>query len=284
MGIKKYKATTPGRRGMSVSTFEEITTTKPEKSLIVRIKKHSGRNNMGRITVRHRGGGAKKVYRLIDFQGGVDKLNIEAEIKAVEYDPNRSARIMLLQYKDGEKRYQIAPDGIKVGTSVVAREKAKIRTGNRMKIKYIPVGYNIYNVELHMGRGGQLGRSAGAIIKLVSLESEKAQIQMPSGEIRLVEKECYASIGTVSNLDHNNIVIGKAGRTRHMGRRPQVRGKVMNPVDHPHGGGEGSNPIGLKHPKTPWGMPALGFKTRRRRYTDKMIVQDRRRKKKQLTQ
>lgn len=277
MALKKFKPTTAGRRQMSVASFEEITKAKPEKSLIVRLKKNAGRNSSGRLTVRHRGGGSKKVYRIIDFNQ-TDKLNIEAKVKAIEYDPNRTCYIMLVGYKDGEKRYHIAPEGIKVGDAIVAGEKTKVKRGNRMVIKNIPVGYNIYNVELREGQGGQMARSAGASLVLVSLEGEYAQIQMPSGETRLVNKNCYASIGTVSNLEHNNIKIGKAGRTRYSGRRPQVRGKAMNPVDHPHGGGEGGTSIGLKNPKTPWGMPALGFKTRRRHYTDKMIIKDRRRK------
>lgn len=277
MALKKFKPTTAGRRQMSVASFEEITATKPEKSLIVRLKRNAGRNNSGRLTVRHRGGGAKKVYRIIDFNQ-TDKLNIEAKVKTIEYDPNRTCYIILVNYKDGEKRYHIAPEGIKVGDIIVAAEKTKVKKGNRMMLKNIPVGYNIYNVELYEGQGGQMARSAGASLTLTSLEGEHAQIQMPSGETRLVNKNCYASIGIVGNLEHNNIKIGKAGRTRYSGRRPQVRGKAMNPVDHPHGGGEGGTSIGLKHPKTPWGMPALGFKTRRRHYTDKMIIKDRRRK------
>jgi len=277
MALKKYKPTTPGLRGMSVSTFEEITRNTPEKSLIASKKRGSGRSNAGRITIRHRGGGSKRYYRLVDFKQ-TDKNNIEAIVKTVEYDPNRSANIMMVQYKDGEKRYQLAPNGIEINSKIITAEKAKVKTGNRVLIKNIPVGFSIYNVEMYKGKGGQLGRSAGTEIKLVSLEGEKAQIQMPSGEVRLVDKDCYATIGTVGNIDHNNIKIGKAGRMRRMGRRPQVRGKAMNAVDHPHGGGEGSSPIGLKHPKTPWGMPALGFKTRRRHYTDKMIIKDRRRK------
>lgn len=277
MALKKFKPTTPARRQMSVSSFDEVTRTKPEKSLTKVIKKHSGRNNTGRITVRHRGGGSKRLYRVIDFKR-FDKKNIEGTITSVEYDPNRTAYIMLVTYKDGEKRYHLAPEGIKVGEKIMTAEKAKIKVGNRMFIRNIPVGYNIYNVEMKKEKGGQLGRSAGSALKLVSLEGNHAQVQMPSGEIRLVEKEGYATIGQVSNIDNNNVVIGKAGRMRHKGRRPQVRGKAMNPVDHPHGGGEGGSPIGMKHPKTPWGMPALGLKTRRRKYTDKMIVKDRRRK------
>ncbi len=277
MALKKFKPTTPGRRQMSVASFDEITKTTPEKSLTKTIQKNSGRNNTGRITVRHRGGGVKRLYRIMDFKR-TDKLNIEAKVTSVEYDPNRTAYIMLAQYKDGEKRYHIAPSEIKVGDKIMTAEKAKINVGNRMQMQNIPVGYNIYNVELHKGKGGQMGRSAGSSVKLVSLEGKYAQILMPSGEVRLVAKDNYATIGIVSNIEHSNIKIGKAGRMRLMGRRPQVRGKAMNPCDHPHGGGEGGASIGMKHPKTPWGLPALGFKTRKRKYTDKMIVKDRRRK------
>lgn len=277
MALKKFKPTTPGRRHMSVASFEELTTSKPEKSLLMTITKKSGRNNTGSITVRHRGGGAKRRYRMVDFKR-TDKNGIEGKVSTIEYDPNRTAYIMLVTYRDGEKRYHIAPTGIEVDDRIMCGPKAKIKTGNRMEINSIPVGYAIYNVELHEGKGGQMARSAGASLKLVSLEGEYAQIQMPSGEIRLVSKKCYATIGMVSNIEHSNIKIGKAGRMRHKGRRPQVRGKAMNPVDHPHGGGEGATSIGMKHPKTPWGLPALGFKTRRRHYTDKMIVKDRRRK------
>jgi large subunit ribosomal protein L2 len=277
MALKKYKPTTPGRRQMSTASFSEVTKTKPEKKLSKNLKKHSGRNNTGRITTRHRGGGSKRQYREIDFKR-TDKLNIEGKITSIEYDPNRTAYIMLVQYKDGEKRYHLAPEGIKVGSKILTAEKTKMKRGNRMKTKNIAVGYNIYNVEMSKGKGGQLGRSAGSAIKLVSLEGAHAQISMPSGEVRLVDKDCYATVGTVSNAEHGNIKIGKAGRMRHKGRRPQVRGKAMNPCDHPHGGGEGRSPIGLKHPKTPWGLPALGFKTRKRHYTNKMIIKDRRRK------
>jgi len=277
MGIRKFKPTTAGVRHMSVSTFTEVTKKHPEESLIVRIKNRAGRNNYGRITQRHRGGGAKKMYRIIDFKQN-DKLNIEGKVKAIEYDPNRTALIMLVQYIDGEKRYHLAPEGIKVGDTIETKEKTKVKVGNRIMIKNIPVGYDIYNVEMNPGKGGQLGRSAGAVIKLVSLEGKYAQIQMPSGEVRLVAKNCYANIGIVGNIDHSNIKIGKAGRKRHMGIRPSVRGKAMNPVDHPHGGGEGRSPVGLKYPKSPWGMPALGFKTRKKKsITNRMIVKDRRR-------
>ncbi len=276
MAVKKFKPTTPARRHMSVASFEEVTKSKPEKSLIVRRAKNAGRNSYGRITCRHRGGGNITKYRIIDFKQ-TDKINIEGKVVGIEYDPGRSAYIMLVNYKDGEKRYHLAPTGIKVGDRVLCADKAKIKEGSRLLIKNIPIGFSIHNIEMHRGKGGQLGRSAGASIKLVSLEGDLAQIQMPSGEIRLVDKECFASIGIVSNIEHSNVKIGKAGRKRHMGWRPTVRGSVMNPVDHPHGGGEGKCPIGLKNPKTPWGMPALGYKTRRRHYTDKMIIKDRRR-------
>lgn len=277
MALKKFKPVTPSLRHMSVASFEEITKTKPEKSLIKIITRNAGRNSTGRITCRHRGGGSKRMYRMIDFKQ-TDKLDIEGKIIAIEYDPNRTCYIMLVRYMDGEKRYHIAPLNMQVGDVIVTREKAKVKVGNRMILRHIPVGYSIHNVELHLGRGGQMGRSAGSEIKLVSLEGEHAQIQMPSGEVRIVSKLCYASIGQVGNLDHSNIKIGKAGRTRNMGRRPQVRGKAMNPVDHPHGGGEGRTSIGLIHPKTPWGMPALGLKTRKRKYTNKLIIKSRHRK------
>lgn len=277
MAVKKFRPVTPAVRHMSIASFEEITKTVPEKSLVVYLKQKSGRNAHGRITVRHRGGGAKRKYRIIDFKQ-TDKLNIEGIVTAVEYDPYRTAYIVLVRYADGEKRYHLAPLDLKVGDTIVTREKAKVKLGNRMHLKNIPVGYSIHNVELHEGKGGQLGRSAGANIKLTSLEGDYAQIQMPSGEIRIVGKNCYASIGMVGNLDNNNITIGKAGRVRHMNIRPTVRGKAMNPVDHPHGGGEGANSIGLIHPKTPWGMPALGYKTRKRKFTNKMIVKSRHRK------
>jgi len=278
MAIKNYKPTTPGRRGMSGYSFEEITTSKPEKKLTVRLNKRAGRNNQGRITIRHRGGGHKRLYRLIDFNAA-DKRNIEATIMSVEYDPYRTAYIMLVNYKDGEKRYHLAPQDIKVGDKIILADKTKLKPGNRMLLRNFPVGFTVYNIELTKGKGGQMIRSAGSSAKVVSQEDEMyTQLQLPSGEVRLVNKDCYASFGMLSNLDHSNITIGKAGRMRNMGRRPQVRGKVMNPCDHPHGGGEGSNSIGLKHPKTPWGMPALGYKTRRRKYSDRVIVKSRHRK------
>ncbi len=276
MGFKKFKATTPGRRFMSVLTFEEITKTRPEKSLLTSFKKNAGRNNQGKLTIRHQGGGHKQLYRMIDFKQ-TDKIGIPAKVTAVEYDPNRTAFIILATYADGEKRYHLAPDQIKVGTTIVTKEKAEIRTGNRMALKNIPVGYDIHNIELTPGRGGQIVRSAGSKAHVVGIEGDHAQIQLPSNEVRLVDKNCFATIGGVSNIDHANIKIGKAGRKRWMGKRPEVRGKAMNPIDHPHGGGEGNQPTGLPGPKTPWGMPALGFKTRKRKYSDTMIVKDRRR-------
>lgn len=279
MAIKLYKATTPGRRNMSGSTFEEITKKRPEKSLIVGRKKHAGRNNQGKLTIRHQGGGHKQLYRLVDMKQR-DKVNIEGRVAAIEYDPNRTAYIMLVHYLDGEKRYHLAPDQIKVGETILTKEKAKVKNGNRMALKNIPVGYAIHNVELNKGRGGQIVRSAGSKAFVVAVEGEYAQVQLPSGEVRLVDKNCFASIGTVSNIDHNNVKIGKAGRSRWKGIRPTVRGKAMNPNDHPHGGGEGNQPIGLPQPRTPWGMPALGLKTRKRKYSDRMILKDRRLKNK----
>ena len=278
MPIKTYKPTTPGVRQMTRDTFESITKTTPEKSLTLSKKQKAGRNNTGKLTVRHRGGGHKQRYRLIDYKG-YDKKGIDAKVTAVEYDPNRNAYIMLLTYLDGEKRYQIAPEGIQVGDVIVAQEKCKIKTGNRLQLKNIPVGFAIYNVELQPGRGGQTAKTAGSSAKIVSLEGPKAQVELPSGEIRFIEKKCYASIGTVSNADFSNIKIGKAGRNRWRGLRPQVRGKAMNPVDHPHGGGEGGTSIGLIRPKTPWGLPALGVKTRNRKATDKFIARSRHSKK-----
>ncbi len=278
MPIRTYKPTTPSLRNMSRDTFEHITKTKPEKSLTVSKKSMAGRNNQGKLTVRHRGGGHKRKYRMIDFKR-TDKLGVPATVKSVEYDPNRSSYIILVAYKDGEKRYHIAPNEIKVGDEILCAKKAKIKTGNRLEVKNIPVGYPIFNIEFQPNKGGQMVKSAGSSAKVVSLDGPKAQIELPSGEVRYVEKTCMATIGTVSNIDHSNIKIGKAGRKRWMGKRPQVRGKAMNPNDHPHGGGEGASPIGMKHPKTPWGRPALGVKTRRRKYTDKFIVKSRHSKK-----
>ncbi len=257
MPIRQYKPTSPGRRGMSVSTFEEITKTKPEKSLTVKLKKHAGRNNQGKITVRHRGGGAKRAYRIIDFKR--NKLGIPAKVAAIEYDPNRTARIALLHYVDGEKRYIIAPLGLKVGDRVEAGPDADIRVGNALPLKNIPTGTTIHNIELERGRGGQLARGAGVGAQLMAKEGDYALLRLPSGEQRQVHILCMATIGQVGNVDHENRSIGKAGRKRHMGRRPTVRGSAMNPVDHPHGGGEGRAPIGGQ-PQTPWGKPAMGYK------------------------
>jgi large subunit ribosomal protein L2 len=263
---------------MSGYSFDEITKSYPEKSLVKGAKRNSGRNNQGKLTVRHKGGGHKQLYRMVDFKQS-DKLNIPAKVIAVEYDPNRTSYIMLVSYADGEKRYHIAPNNIKVGDKIVTKEKAKIKTGNRLTLKFIPSAYPIHNIELMKGRGGQMVRSAGSKAFVMAVEDEFAQIQMPSGEVRYVDKECYATIGEVSNIEHNIIKIGKAGRNRWKGIRPTVRGKAMNPIDHPHGGGEGNQPIGLPQPRTPWGMPALGMKTRKRKYSDRMIVKDRRMKK-----
>lgn len=272
MGIKTFKPTTPGRRSMVSLTYEEITHKGPEKTLIKRLKNNAGRNNQGKITTRHRGGGARRIYRIVDFKQ-TDKMNIPAKVKYIEYDPNRSAFLMLVHYTDGEKRYHIAPTGIKAGDEIITKGKAKPKVGNRMKLLSIPVGFEIHNLELTPGCGGQMIRSAGSSGKLVSLESDKAHVQMPSGEVRLIDKECFATIGVVSNTDHSNVIHGKAGTRRHMGWRPTVRGKVMNPCDHPHGGGEARNSIGLVHPKTPWGKPALGHKTRnRKKYSNNQIV------------
>jgi large subunit ribosomal protein L2 len=257
---------------MSVSTFEEITKTKPEKSLVVKLKKHAGRNNQGRITTRHRGGGAKRAYRLIDFKR--NKLGVPAKVAAIEYDPNRSARIALLHYLDGEKRYIIAPLGLKVGDRVMAGPEADIRLGNALPLKNIPTGTTIHNIELTRGRGGQLARGAGVGAQLMAKEGDYALIRLPSGEQRRVHILCMATVGQVGNVDHGNLSIGKAGRARHMGRRPTVRGSAMNPRDHPHGGGEGRAPIGGQ-PQTPWGKPALGYKTRRNKRTNKFIVRRR---------
>ncbi|MDP2624593.1 MAG: 50S ribosomal protein L2 [Candidatus Peregrinibacteria bacterium] len=264
MAVKKLKATTPGRRQMSVSDFDRVTAKSSIKKLVKSKKRGSGRNSAGRITVRHRGGGVKRHYRIIDFNRA-ENLGIEGRVDAIEYDPNRNAYIMLITYKNGDKRYHLAPEKIEVGDHVMCAEKAKIRSGNRVHIQNIPVGFTIYNIELQPGKGGQMVRSAGASAKLTSLEGKMAQVQLPSGEVRFVPKNTFATVGAVSNAEFSNIKVGKAGRTRWKGRRPQVRGKAMNPVDHPHGGGEGNTSIGMKHPKTPWGLPALGVKTRKRK-------------------
>lgn len=274
MAIKKYKPTSPGRRGMTVSAFEEITCTTPEKSLLEPIKKTAGRNAFGRITVRHRGGGVKRKYRIIDFKRNKD--GIPATVATIEYDPNRTAHIALLHYADGEKRYILAPYGLKVGDSVMSGEGADIKPGNALCIKDIPLGTLIHNIELHPGKGGQLVRSAGNAAQLMAKEGSYAQVRLPSGEVRMVLMKNKATIGQVGNIDQENVNIGKAGRKRHMGFRPTVRGSVMNPVDHPHGGGEGKAPIGRPGPVTPWGKPALGYKTRKtKNASDKYIVRRR---------
>ena len=274
MGIKKYKPTTPGRRGMTVSTFEEITCTTPEKSLLdVRTRK-AGRNVNGRITVRHRGGGAKRKYRIIDFKRNKD--GIPAKVATIEYDPNRTANIALLHYADGEKRYILAPFGLEVGDTVLSGEGADIKPGNSLCLKDIPMGTLIHNIELKPGKGGQLARSAGNSAQLMAKEGRYAQVRLPSSEVRMILLDAKATIGQVGNIDQNNINIGKAGRKRHMGFRPTVRGSVMNPNDHPHGGGEGKAPIGKPGPVTPWGKPTLGYKTRsKRNASDKYIVKRR---------
>src|SRR5690349_5294442 len=272
MPIRQYRPTSPGRRGMSVSTFEEITKTKPEKSLTVKLKKHAGRNNQGKITTRHRGGGAKRAYRIIDFKR--NKLGVPARVAAIEYDPNRTARIALLHYVDGEKRYMLAPVGLKVGDRVEAGPEADIRVGNALPLKNIPTGTTVHNIELERGRGGQMVRGAGVGAQLMAKEGDYALLRLPSGEQRRVHILCMATIGQVGNVDHENQSIGKAGRSRHLGRRPTVRGSVMNPRDHPHGGGEGRAPIGGK-PQTKWGKPALGFKTRRNNRTKRFIIRRR---------
>lgn len=278
MGIKVYRPTSAGRRNMSVLTFEELTkNATPEKSLLVALKKHSGRNAQGKITIRHRGGGAKIKYRLIDFKR--DKDGVPAKVAQIEYDPNRTAFIALLNYADGEKRYILAPNGLKVGDTVVSGEGADIKVGNALPIKNIPVGSTIHNIELFPGKGGQLVRSAGAEAQLMAKEGAYSQVRLPSGEVRLVRIDCKATIGTIGNLSHELVNIGKAGKKRHMGFRPTVRGSVMNPNDHPHGGGEGRSPIGRPSPVTPWGKPALGYKTRKNsKYSDKFIVKGRKKK------
>jgi large subunit ribosomal protein L2 len=275
MPLRSYKPTSPGRRGMTRSTFEEITTTEPHKPLLEPMTRASGRNNAGRLTVRHRGGGEKTHYRRIDFKR--DKFGVPARVATVEYDPNRSARIGLLHYRDGEKRYMLLPNGLKVGDVVVSGPEAEARLGNALPIANIPLGTTIHNVELVPGRGGQIVRSAGTAAQLLAKEGELAQVRLPSGEVRRVSIRCMATVGQVGNLDHENQSLGKAGRARHMGQRPEVRGVVMNPRDHPHGGGEGKSPTGMP-PKTPWGKPAMGYRTRRAKTTGRLIVRSRRRK------
>jgi large subunit ribosomal protein L2 len=273
MPVKTYKPTSPGRRGMTSSTFEEVTKQAPERSLIVHKQKRGGRNAYGRVTVRHRGGGSRRHQRLIDFKR--DKIDIPAKVAAIEYDPNRSARIALLNYADGEKRYIIAPLELKVGDTIVSGTQAEIRPGNAMPISQIPVGTLVHNIEILAGKGGQLARSAGTGAQLLAKEGEYAQLRLPSGEMRLIPQVCYATIGVVGNVDKRNIKLGKAGRKRHMGIRPTVRGTAMSPRDHPHGGGEGRQPTGLPGPKSPWGKPTRGYRTRNNKKTDRFIVRRR---------
>ena len=273
MAIKKFKPVTPSLRGMTGYTFEEITKSKPERSLIVSRNKHGGRNSYGRITVRHQGGGNRRHIRIVDFKR--NKHDMPARVAAIEYDPNRTARLALLYYTDGEKSYILAPVDLKVGDTVISGPKAEVRPGNCLPISNIPVGTLVHNLEVLEGRGGQMVRAAGSAAQLLAKEGDYAQVRMPSGEVRLVRQTCYATVGQVGNLDHSNIKLGKAGRKRHLGVRPTVRGTAMSPRDHPHGGGEGRQPIGMPGPKTPWGKPAGGYKTRRNKKTDKYIVRRR---------
>ena len=274
MGLKVYRPTSPGRRGMIGSTFEEITKSKPEKSLLLPLKKKSGRNNQGRITVRHRGKGAKRRLRIIDFKR--DKIAVPGRVASVEYDPNRSANIALIYYVDGEKRYILAPLGLKVGDMIKSGGDAEVKPGNALPLKQIPSGTLIHNIEMERGRGAQMVRSAGVAAQLMAREGEHTLIRLPSGEMRRVRSECMATIGQVGNIDHQGIKLGKAGRKRWLGWRPTVRGSAMNPNDHPHGGGEGRSPIGMPGPKTPWGKPALGYRTRKPKSSDRLIVKRRR--------
>ncbi|MBI3606326.1 MAG: 50S ribosomal protein L2 [Nitrospirae bacterium] len=274
MGIKQFKPTSPSRRSMTGSTFEELSKVKPQKRLLERIAPSGGRNNRGKMTCRHLGGGHKRMYRLIDFKR--NKWNIPAKVASIEYDPNRSARIALLHYQDGEKRYILAPVGLQVGTMVISgQENIDIKPGNAMPLKMIPLGSLIHNIELKIGKGGQLVRSAGGSAQLMAKEGKYAQVRLGSGEVRLVQAECFATIGQVGNIEHENVVIGKAGRSRWMGFRPKVRGVAMNPVDHPHGGGEGKAGQGNPHPVSPWGVLAKGFKTRKRKLTNSFIIKRR---------
>jgi large subunit ribosomal protein L2 len=276
MAVKKFVPTSPGKRFMTVSDFKEITTDKPEKSLLEPLKKQAGRNNLGRITVRHQGGGHKRQYRKIDFKRNKD--GIPAKVATIEYDPNRSGNIALLHYADGEKRYIVAPVGVKVGDTIFSGPQAEIKPGNALPIRNIPVGTYIHNIELKVGKGAQIVRSAGASAQLMAKEGKYANIRLPSGEVRLVFLDCRATVGQVGNVEHENLTIGKAGRSRWLGKRPTVRGVVMNPVDHPHGGGEGKAPIGRKSPVTPWGVPTLGKKTRQKNKKSSAMIVKRRTK------
>jgi large subunit ribosomal protein L2 len=276
--VRNYKPTSPGRRGMSVVSFAEITTDKPYKPLTEPLKKHAGRNNQGKITLRHRGGGSKRLYRIIDWKR--DKTGIPATVQTIEYDPNRSARIALVAYADGEKRYILAPLGVRVGDRLSSGPAAEIRPGNAMQLRSMPVGTVIHNIELYPGKGGQMVRSAGVAAQLMAKEGDYATVRLPSGELRRVHADCSATIGQLGNVDHQNVSLGKAGRARWIGRRPTVRGSAMNPRDHPHGGGEGKAPIGGQ-PQTKWGKPAMGLRTRKRKASDRLIVsraRDRRRR------
>ncbi len=273
MALKVYRPTSPGRRGMSGSTFEEITKGKPEKSLLLPLKKKAGRNSRGKITVRHRGGGAKQRLRIIDFKR--DKVGVPGRVAAIEYDPNRSARIALIHYADGAKRYILAPLELNVGNTIMSGSDAEVKPGNTLPLKLIPTGTLIHNIELERGRGGQLVRSAGTAAQLMVKEGEYALIRLPSSEMRRIRSDCLATIGQLGNIDHQNIKLGKAGRKRWLGWRPTVRGSAMSPRDHPHGGGEGRSPIGMPGPKTPWGKPALGYRTRKPKASDKLIVKRR---------
>src|SRR5512142_35072 len=273
MAVKKYKPTTPGQRGMTGYTFEEITKGSPERSLTVSLGRHGGRNSYGRVTVRHRGGGHRRLVRQVDFKR--EKYGIPAKVAAIEYDPNRTARLALLHYADGEKRYILAPVEIKVGDTLLSGPTAEIRAGNCLPLANIPVGTLIHAIELRSGRGAQIVRSAGGSAQLLGKEGDFAQVRLPSGEVRLIHQVCYATIGIIGNIDHSNVKLGKAGRKRHKGVRPTVRGTAMSPRDHPHGGGEGRQPIGLPGPKSPWGKPTLGYKTRKNPKTDQYIVRRR---------
>jgi len=276
MPIRKYKPTSPGRRGMSGDTFEDITKDRPERGLIKELRKSGGRNAHGKITVRHRGGGSRRQYRQVDFKR--DKHDIQAKVVAIEYDPNRSARIALLTYADGEKRYIVAPLGLRVGDSVVSGPNAEVRLGNCLPLAKMPLGTLVHNVELREGQGAQMARSAGSSVQLLAREGEYATLRLPSGEMRKVRQNCYAVVGQVSNIDHSNIKLGKAGRKRHLGIRPTVRGSAMSPRDHPHGGGEGRQPIGKPGPRSPWGKPTLGKRTRNNKRSDQFIVRRRSKK------
>jgi large subunit ribosomal protein L2 len=273
MAVKIYKPTTPGLRGMTGYTFDEITKSEPERSLVQMPHKNAGRNTLGRITVRHRGGGNRRLIRIVDYKR--DKLDITARVAAIEYDPNRTSRLALLYYIDGEKRYMIAPVGLKVGDMVVSGPQSEIRIGNALPLASIPVGTTIHNIELQPGKGGQMVRSAGGSAQLLAKEGEYAQVRMPSGEVRLIRQVCYATIGQIGNTEHSNVKLGKAGRKRHMGVRPTVRGTAMSPRDHPHGGGEGRQPTGMPSPKSPWGKPTRGYRTRRNKKSDQFIVRRR---------